>query len=378
VRRAAVVVWPLLQQTAAAGVAWAIAVQVLDRPSPFFAPIAAVVGLNATLGRRGSNALRLLLGVLVGIVVGELAVVVAGGGVWTLTAATFTAMLVARLLDGTRIVIAQAAVSAILITAFGDPAEGPNRLVEALIGGGVALVFSQLVFSPEPLRLLRRAESAVLSVLADGLQLTARALAEDEDELADEALSRVRGLRDQLTDLATMRKASGRIVRHSVTWRSRRIPVVHERESAEQLDLLAGSCVMLTRTAMATAPDRRATLTLAVERLARSMAELAAQPGSREIRQHAAEHALQLVRWVTEEGGSVPAQSPLAAAYATIGMVGLDVMIFAGVEPAQARQAMAATVHELQLRDPPEPTRRRWHTFRWPRRPGEGPEHPVV
>ena len=197
VRRTAAAAWPILQQTAAAGLAWAVAVAVLDHPSPFFAPIAAVIGLNEVPGRRGSNAVRLLIGVVVGIVVGELAVAVAGGGVWTLTGATFTAMVIAQLIDGARIVTAQAAVSAILITAFGDPSQGVNRLVEALIGGSVALVFSQLVFSPDPLRLLRRAEMRVLTAMADGLRLTADALERDDPELADLALTRLRGLRDR-------------------------------------------------------------------------------------------------------------------------------------------------------------------------------------
>ena len=80
-RRTAEELWPVLQQTAAAAIAWTIAVYALHRSSPFFAPIAAVVGLNATLGRRGSNAVRLLVGVFVGIVVGELAIALAGGGV---------------------------------------------------------------------------------------------------------------------------------------------------------------------------------------------------------------------------------------------------------------------------------------------------------
>ncbi|MEV5830558.1 hypothetical protein AB0L25_33835 [Spirillospora sp. NPDC052242] len=39
---------------------------------PFFAPIAAVVALNAVRGRRGVNALHLLTGVILGIGVGEL------------------------------------------------------------------------------------------------------------------------------------------------------------------------------------------------------------------------------------------------------------------------------------------------------------------
>jgi uncharacterized membrane protein YgaE (UPF0421/DUF939 family) len=256
-RRAASAGWPILQQTAAAGIAWAVAASLLHRHSPFFAPIAAVVGLNATLGRRGANAVRLLVGVIVGIVVGELGVAVAGGGLWTLTAATFAAMVIAQLLDGARIVTAQAAVSAILITAFGDRTEGANRLIEAFIGGGVALVFSQLLFTPEPLRLLRRAETGVLTAMSDGLRLTAEALERGESVPAEQALTRLRGLCEELSDLGTMRKASDRIVRHSATWRSREVPVVRERESADQLDMLAGSCVLLARTAPATTEPQR-------------------------------------------------------------------------------------------------------------------------
>jgi uncharacterized membrane protein YgaE (UPF0421/DUF939 family) len=79
-RRSAAHAWPLLQTTAAATVAWVIATQLGDHPEPFFAPIAAVVALNASRGERGSNAVRLLVGVVVGIVAGELALGALGGG----------------------------------------------------------------------------------------------------------------------------------------------------------------------------------------------------------------------------------------------------------------------------------------------------------
>ena len=72
-----------------------------------------------------------------------------------------------------RIVRAQAAVGAILVTVVGHPEQGFDRVVDAIIGAGVALAFSQLLFPPEPLRLLRRAETTVLSSLAAGLQTTA-------------------------------------------------------------------------------------------------------------------------------------------------------------------------------------------------------------
>ena len=49
---------------------------------------------------------------------------------------------------GTRIVVAQAAVSAILIVALAVAEAGVDRLADALIGAGVALVFGQILFSP--------------------------------------------------------------------------------------------------------------------------------------------------------------------------------------------------------------------------------------
>lgn len=64
--------WPLAQATAAATVAWVIAVGIGGHADPFFAPIAAVVALNFAQGERGRSAVRLVLGTCVGIVVGEL------------------------------------------------------------------------------------------------------------------------------------------------------------------------------------------------------------------------------------------------------------------------------------------------------------------
>jgi hypothetical protein len=54
-----------VQGTAASTAAWVIATHVIDHHEPFFAPIAAVIALNAPLGERGLNAFRLLLGVVV-------------------------------------------------------------------------------------------------------------------------------------------------------------------------------------------------------------------------------------------------------------------------------------------------------------------------
>ena len=131
----------------------------------------------------------------------------------------FVATALARALGGTRIVVAQAAVSAILTVAVANAEAGVERLSDALIGTGVALVFSQLLFSPEPLGLLRRAEAAALERMAGGLALTARALEQDDDELAEQGIAALRELPDEVAELRRARRASSRVARRTLVWR---------------------------------------------------------------------------------------------------------------------------------------------------------------
>ncbi|MEN3308733.1 MAG: hypothetical protein V7603_4935 [Micromonosporaceae bacterium] len=336
-RRLAIGAWPLVHGAGAATVAWLIARHVIHHHEPFFAPIAAVVALNTALGERGLNTVRLLLGVVTGILTGELAIAVLGGGYPTLGLATFTAMAIAQAMGGVRIVIAEAAAGAILTVATARGEVGTQRLADALIGAAVALVFSQLLFAPEPVGLVRRAEAAALAEMADGLRLTADMLDRDGDTLGEQALNRLRELRDHLSELARTRKASGQVVRHTVTWRFRKTPVVRENENAGYLDLLGGSCLMLARTAIAVRPPERRRLAPSVRELAGALAALAGRPGDRETRQHATGRAQAAARHIRDI--DTPAGSALAAAIVAVRMVAADVMVFAGVQPQRAGDA---------------------------------------
>jgi hypothetical protein len=95
--------------------------------------------------------------VIIGIVFGELALATVEETSIALFLATLACIATVRALGGTPLAVAQGAAAAILTVTVGDSDVGPDRLIDALIGGGVALVFSQLLFTPEPLRLLRRA-----------------------------------------------------------------------------------------------------------------------------------------------------------------------------------------------------------------------------
>jgi hypothetical protein len=359
----------VIQGTAAATAAWVIANYIIDHHEPFFAPIAAVIALNAPLGERGLNALRLLAGVVVGIAAGEAATLVLGGGYGTLAVATFTAMTAARAVGGARVTMAQAAAGAILTVAVANGEAGTERLEDAFIGAGVALVFSQFLFSPEPVALLRRAEAAALADMAGGLDLTALALERGDADLADRALLRMRDLRDHLADLGRTRQASERVARRSAVWRSQRAPVVRERENAGHLDLLGGSCLLLARTASAADLSQRGRLAKTVRELADTLEELAQEPGDHITRQRAADRALTVARGL---GDASPGDGLLsAAATFSVRMVAADIMVFAGVDEAEVEAAVRKGAQELDVPEPPSAPRlpfktRRWPTFRWP------------
>lgn len=332
--------WPLLQGTTAATLAWVLAKHVLGHPEPFFAPVAAVIALNASLGERGLNAVRLLQGVIVGIIVGEVVLNTVGDGWVALALATFIAMAIATSIGGARITIAQAAVGAILVVAIGDVEAGVDRLIDALVGAATALVFSQLLFTPQPLALVRRAEGAALREMTTGLELTAEAMSRGDDELGEEALRRLRTLRDQLTELARTRAASGRIVRRSAAWRSQRSPVVREVENAGHLDLLGGTCLVLTRVCLAEGVGAQETLIPRVRELAAALSGLGEAPGDQASRQQAVDRALAVARHCATARSST--EPSMAAALVALDLVAADIMIFAGVDPIEA----AAAAHE--------------------------------
>jgi uncharacterized membrane protein YgaE (UPF0421/DUF939 family) len=330
--------WTLVQMMAAATISWFIAEQLAGHPDPFFAPIAAISALSASLLERGLMALRLLLGVLLGIVIGEFAGAMLGGGYVAIAAAVFWATAVAAMLGSARVVVVQAAAGAILTVVVADGDIGLNRLIDALIGAGVALIFSQMLFSPEPIRLLRRAQRLALGYMADGLEMTAQALEQRADAPAERAMARLRQLRDRLTELGRVRHLSSRSTRHSLIWRSRMHILTKEISNAGQLDLLAISSLMLIRsTFLLQAPDRDR-LAPFVRELSCELNELAKNLDDVVARQQIADRAFRMTHAFADTPET--ATATLEPAISVLRMVAADIMVFAGVKLQDAREAV--------------------------------------
>ena len=300
--------WPVAQAAVAAGIAWFLTHTVLGHPQPFFAPIAAVVALAADVGGWGTQATQMLVGVAVGVVVSELLVLVLGTGALEVTLAAAAAMLAMAAATTQPLPLIQAGASAVVVVALQSPATGGERILDALVGGGVALFISQILLPPSPVSLLKDAGRETLTLIAEGLRASAHALSDDDAAATTTALERLReeGL-GSTADLRAARETSGKVARR--TLRGRREADRFRRLDAllGEVDLLAGSALLLARAAGRLLDERLAAsgwLVPAIHELARAVETLAEDPESPGSRRRARDSAREAARQVATGEGS--------------------------------------------------------------------------
>ncbi|MEJ7755932.1 MAG: FUSC family protein [Nocardioidaceae bacterium] len=89
---------PIAQLAIGTSVAWFIANQLVGHLQPFFAPIAAVLTIYASVGQRRRTLLQLVLGVSIGILVGQFLILWIGHGAWQIAVIVALAATTASLL----------------------------------------------------------------------------------------------------------------------------------------------------------------------------------------------------------------------------------------------------------------------------------------
>lgn len=248
-------IWPTTQTAVAAGLAWYLTHDLMGHAQPFFAPIAAAVSLSASTVLRSQRALQLITGVALGIGIGVGVAAVASGPV-AIGVAVLIAMCVALAVGGGffgqgLMFVNQTAASAILVIALHRSGSGSERLIDALVGGGVVLVISLVLFPAAPLRQLCDAIRSLGTALREALihldkQMTHQQQADPAWLLAGS--QRIHGALARLTEA---RSTARRIVRVApLRWNQRAaVDVVTER--AAQLDLLGNSVLGLLRATQA-------------------------------------------------------------------------------------------------------------------------------
>ena len=184
---------PIAQTSLGAALAWVVAHDVIGHQRPFFAPIAATISLGVTLGARGRRTIEMVVGVSVGVLVGDLLTAAIGHGTWQIALFVALAMAAALALGGGPLLVGQAASSAVLVASLAPPTNGVDlsRSLDALIGGTIGLGIHYLL-PVDVVGRARRATAPLIAELAGALEDVADALEARDLDRAEAALERAR------------------------------------------------------------------------------------------------------------------------------------------------------------------------------------------
>jgi uncharacterized membrane protein YgaE (UPF0421/DUF939 family) len=241
--------WPILQTAAAAVGSWYLAKLLLPEEQPVFASIAAVIALGATYGQRSERAVELIGGVVLGIGVADLLVRAIGTGPAQIGLMVLLAMSAAVILGGGPMLVTEAAVSAILLVVLEPTSSGlaGSRVIQALVGGGVALGVSALAFPPDPLLLVRRSIQGVFGSLGSTLEEIAAALAGRDTARAEAALRSAREIDDGVRALDEALALGRETARFSLARRSSRAELDRFERGGRHVDFAVRNTRVLAR-----------------------------------------------------------------------------------------------------------------------------------
>ncbi|MGH3215383.1 MAG: FUSC family protein [Trebonia sp.] len=252
--------WSVVLTPVAAGLAWYIAHTLLGHHQPFFAPTAptaAAVSLSKNRVLRGQRALQLMAGVVLGIVIGTVVKAVAGpvpggSGAVAIGVAAALALAAALVLGGGFfeqgvLFVNQSATSAILMIAVAGAATGSARLSDALIGAGVTLVITVILFPAAPLPLIEDAVREVFGALRDTLARLAELAGAGEMPGPEWAMAAGQRIQGQLTGLQQARSSALQVVSLAPRRWPQRSRVRLAGEQTAPLELLAATVLSLAR-----------------------------------------------------------------------------------------------------------------------------------
>nr|WP_306043976.1 FUSC family protein [Nocardia cyriacigeorgica] len=228
---------PILQCAVGAALAWFIAHNVIGHALPFFAPTAAVVSIGISFGARLRRSVELVVGVAVGIGIGDLFISQAGTGIWQIALVVAVAMSLAVFLDGGTIIAMQAAGSAVLVATLLPPTAGGgfSRMIDALVGGLVGVVVVAAI-PLHPVRRAREQAGEILGVMGKSLIDGAEGLLEQDADKVHNALSAVRATQAQLDSLRKTLEGGREISRISPLYWNSRNRLERIRATADPLD----------------------------------------------------------------------------------------------------------------------------------------------
>ena len=248
-RRAAL---PALAAAAAATAAWVIAADLIGHPDPVFAPSAALIVLGESRGRRLRQTTEIVFGVAAGVLIAELVVQALGTGAVSLFVVlllTVTPMIAA---GASSTLLVQASVSALYLVVVAAPQGNliPFRFADALLGGAVAIVVSQIMAARKPLAPLVAEARQAYADVADLLDDLRESIGNRDEPAADAVLDRAHRLDVCVDRLHAAALAAGETLRLRIRRRRRLEQVRNVEATTHQLEHVVSNVWVLARYAV--------------------------------------------------------------------------------------------------------------------------------
>ncbi len=337
---------PIVQCAVAAGLAWYVAGDLVGHARPFFAPVAAVISLGVSLSSRLRRAVELVVGVSLGVLVGDLLIAGIGTGPWQIALVVALAMAAAVFTDGAALLVAQAGSSAVLVATLLPPGQsgGIDRCVDALIGGAVGVLVAAVLPS-DPVGPVRREARALLDELVAVLTGTADALRARDAGVAGAALARARDSQPMIDGLRAALRGGREITTVSPLLRRRRRVLAVYAELAERSDYAMRNARVLARRAYTVLTDGTPVapeLADAVSELAVAVGTLTAQLSREGDRERAREPVLDVVRHAVALSAGREQGPSETVMVAQVRSIALDLLQATGLLRADALAAMRA------------------------------------
>lgn len=165
-----------VQIVAASMGAWLFAERVLGHHEPIFAPVAALVSLGYVSGAKHSRRiLEVSFGVTLGILIGDLLLILLGHGTWQAAVVLFLTVIIARFIDKGIIFTIQLSFQACFTLLLPVPDDAFTRSFDGLVGGAFAFLAMYLM-PRDPRKNPRERATALMDAFAKVFTLSSEAI----------------------------------------------------------------------------------------------------------------------------------------------------------------------------------------------------------
>ena len=330
----------IVQIVVAATAAYVFAHAVLGHAAPLLAATVTVSSLGLVRDARPRRVLETVVGMVVGILVAELIVLVAGIGWWQLGLTLAASLVVTRFLSPQPgFAIAAAIQSAIVLVI---PANVPFlRLVDGVVGGVAALLVTALL-PRSPLRAVTREGIEALAAFDSATATLVQALRRGDVVRADRGLQKARALQAPVDRWREGIDSGTQIARISPFLRRQRPEFERQDRVRAHLDLATRNLRVIARRVVylcddgasrPVAADLLAELGAGARLLSDALTDIAYEPAAREAVRAVASR---LDPAALAAGSSIVDQNLIGA----LRPLAVDLMTAAGMPAAEARAAL--------------------------------------